>query len=92
MLDNIKALGYKFSTRGALTVSVADIIVPACKKPMILSEAEKQVHADRAASSGAACLSENERYTSVIQIWEKTTNDVTNAGYASRWTSSTPST
>ncbi len=33
MLDNIKAMGYKYSTLGALTVSVADVVVPPEKKP-----------------------------------------------------------
>ncbi len=75
MLDNLKALGYKFSTRAALTVSVADIIVPEAKKT-ILAEAEDQVHRiEREFKRGR--LSENERYTSVIKIWEQATNDVT---------------
>ncbi len=75
MLDNIKALGYKFSTRGALTVSVADIIVPESKKT-ILADAEQQVHRiEREFKRGR--LSENERYTSIIRIWEQATNDVT---------------
>ena len=75
MLDNLKSLGYKFSTRAALTVSVADIIVPESKKT-ILAEAENQVHRiEREFRRGR--LSENERYTSVIKIWEQATNDVT---------------
>ena len=75
MLDDLKSLGYRFSTRAALTVSVADIIVPSEKKG-ILEEAEKQVHRiEREFRRGR--LSENERYTSVIKIWEQATNDVT---------------
>ena len=75
MLDNLKALGYRFSTRAALTVSVADIIVPEEKKG-ILAEAENQVHRiEREFRRGR--LSENERYSSVIKIWEQATNDVT---------------
>ena len=75
MLDNIKALGYKYSTRGALTVSVADIIVPP-EKQEILKDAEDQVHRiEREFKRGR--MSENERYTSVIRIWEQATNDVT---------------
>ncbi|MGI6239865.1 MAG: DNA-directed RNA polymerase subunit beta', partial [Christensenellales bacterium] len=74
-LDNIKDLGYKYSTRGALTFSVADIIVPGEKKT-ILDDAESQVHrVEREFRRGR--LSENERYTSVIRIWEQATNDVT---------------
>ncbi len=75
MLDDIKALGYKFSTRAALTVSVADIIVPPEKKE-ILKGAEDQVHRiEREFKRGR--MSENERYSAVIKIWEGATNDVT---------------
>ncbi len=75
MLDDVKALGYKFSTRAALTVSVADIIVPDTKK-QILADAEAQVHQiERQFKRGR--MSENERYTNVIKIWEQATNDVT---------------
>ncbi len=75
MLDDIKALGYKYSTRAALTVSVADIIVPPRKKE-ILHDAEEQVHRiEREFKRGR--MSENERYSAVIKIWEAATNDVT---------------
>ena len=75
MLDDIKTLGYKYSTKAALTVSVADIIVPESKK-QILHDAEDQVHRiEREFKRGR--MSENERYTSVIKIWEQATNDVT---------------
>ena len=75
MLDDIKTLGYKFSTRAALTVSVADIIVPPKKKD-ILHAAEDQVHRiEREFKRGR--MSENERYSAVIKIWETATNDVT---------------
>ena len=75
MLDDIKALGYKYSTRAALTVSVADIIVPDSKKE-ILEGAENQVHnIEKMFKRGL--MSENERYSRVIKIWEDATNDVT---------------
>ena len=75
MLDSIKALGFKFSTRGALTVSVDDIIVPP-EKQTILEAAEHDVHKiEKQFRRGL--LSEDERYRSVISIWEKATNDVT---------------
>jgi len=77
MLDEIKALGYKYSTRAALTVSVADIIVPEEKKA-ILHEAEQQVQLiEKKFKRGL--MSENERYSRVIKIWETATNDVTKA-------------
>jgi len=76
MLDNIKALGFKFSTRGAVTVSVADIIVPE-KKYTILDEAEKRINSiEKAFRRGM--LSERDRYNQVIETWEQATKDVTN--------------
>ena len=75
MLDDIKALGYKYSTRAALTVSVADIIVPPSKKD-ILKAAEDEVHLiEKKFKRGL--MSENERYSRVINIWETATKDVT---------------
>ena len=75
MLDNIKAMGYKYSTIAAITVSVGDILVPEAKQT-ILADAEAQVHkTERDFLRGR--LSENERYMSVTRIWEKATNDVT---------------
>ena len=75
MLDAIKALGYRFSTRAALTVSVADIVVPAEKKG-ILAEAEQEVRRiEQFYRRGR--LSEAGRYESVIKLWEAKTNEVT---------------
>ena len=75
MLDDIKDLGYKFSTRGAVTVSMDDIVIPPMKK-VILEEADKQVDAiEREFRRGR--LSENERYTQVIRTWEDATKAVT---------------
>ncbi len=77
MLDEIKALGYKFSTRGALTVSVADVVVPGSKK-IYLAEAEKQV-LDIEKQYKRGRLSDDERYKAVIDVWETATNKVTQA-------------
>ena len=75
MLDAIKAMGFKYSTIGAVTVSAGDIIVPEAKKT-ILEDAEAQVRKnEREFLRGR--LSENERYINVTRIWEKATNDVT---------------
>jgi len=75
MLDKIKALGFKYSTRGAVTVSVADIVVPE-EKYEILRKAEEKVHKIEMEFRRGR-LSENERYTSVINVWEDATNEVT---------------
>ena len=77
LLDYIKALGFKYSTRGAVTVSVHDVAVPEAKK-QILEDGEKQV-AEIAKQYRRGLITEEERYASIIKVWEKATNDVTNA-------------
>ncbi len=74
VLDNIKSMGYKYSTRAAISISVADIDIPGAKYELVAA-AEKQVdniqkHFERGR------LTEDERYRSVIKVWEDTTKDV----------------
>ncbi len=77
MLDNIKAMGYKFSTRASFSISVYDMTIPEAKKGY-LEDAQKQV--DIIASHFMRGeLSEEERYQAVIKIWEGTTDKVTGA-------------
>ncbi len=72
VLDAVKALGFKYSTRGAITVSVSDIQVPP-EKPAMLAEADQHVkEINEMFMSGM--LSEDERYGSIIDIWSNTTN------------------
>ena len=75
LLDDIKALGYKYSTLAAITVSVADVIVPDTK-PGLLAEAEKKVD-EITKQYKRGLLSENERYNSVIKVWTETTDKIT---------------
>ena len=77
LLDYIKALGYKYATKGAFTVSVQDVAVPEAKKK-ILSDSEKQVE-EVWKQYKRGLITEDERYSSIIKIWEKATNDVTEA-------------
>ena len=77
LLDNIKALGFKYSTRGAITVSVADVAVPEAKKE-IIDNSEKQVE-EIGKQYRRGLITEDERYSSIIKVWEKATNDVTEA-------------
>ena len=74
VLDNIKAMGYKYSTIGAVTVSVSDIIVPPEKKP-ILAAAEKEVRKIEK-SFKRGFMSDEERYKKVVEIWSQTTDDI----------------
>ena len=77
MLDAIKEMGYKYSTRASFSISVYDMTIPK-EKPAYLAEAQKKVdiiykHFLRGE------LSEEERYNNVCKIWEQTTGDVTAA-------------
>ena len=77
VLDYIKATGYKYSTKGAITVSVADVAVPEAKKE-ILAKADEDVENIRKQFKRGLITNE-ERYDAVIKIWEKATKDVTEA-------------
>ena len=77
VLDYIKALGFKYSTKGAVTVSVSDVAVPEAKKE-ILAKAEKEVE-EVLKQFKRGLITEEERYLATIKIWEKVTNDVTEA-------------
>ena len=77
LLDYIKATGFKYSTKGAITVSTSDIIIPEAKKE-ILEKAEVEVE-NIAKQYKRGLITENERYESVIKVWEKATNDVSDA-------------
>jgi DNA-directed RNA polymerase subunit beta' len=69
VLDDVKAIGYKYSTRGAISVSISDMKVPDEKKE-ILAEAQKQVdEVTKKFRRGLA--SEEERYQAVVKIWDK---------------------
>lgn len=77
VLDHIKAQGYKYSTKGAITVAVCDAVIPPQKKA-IIAEAEKKVDIIRDEFM-MGLRSNEERYEEVLRIWEKATNDVTDA-------------
>lgn len=76
-LDAIKALGYKFSTRAAMTVSISDMEVPEAKKT-ILSEAEATVE-DIFKNFRRGLLTEEERYNAVIETWKNADDEITEA-------------
>ncbi|CAK7065020.1 MAG: DNA-directed RNA polymerase subunit beta' [Enterocloster aldenensis] len=71
-LDDIKAIGYKYSTRAAMTVSISDMTVPA-SKPGLIEDAQATV--DQIAKNyRRGLITEEERYKEVIETW-KTTDD-----------------
>ena len=74
-LDSIKALGYKYSTVGALTTSVFDMFVPKTKDEVI-EQATKDVH-KISKQFGRGLLTDDERYRAVVDVWTSTTEKVT---------------
>ena len=77
VIDYIKSLGFKYSTLAGITFSVADVKVPDSKKD-ILADADKQVEKVRN-QYRRGLITDDERYQSVVNIWEKATNDVSKA-------------
>ena len=77
VLDNIKATGFKYSTKGAVTVAVIDAVIPPEKKE-ILEKAEKDIDmVGRDYRRGL--INNDERSRHVIEIWNKATEDVADA-------------
>ncbi len=77
VLDSIKAMGYKYSTKGAITISVADMTVPSAKNELIKATEQEVVNIERQYKRGF--ITDDERYRLVVTEWEKTTKDVTDA-------------
>ena len=77
VLDDIKAMGYKYSTRAAMTVSISDMTVPASKQE-ILDEAEKTV--DKITRNfRRGLITDEERYKEVITTWQDADTRITKA-------------
>ena len=77
MLDYIKDMGYHYSTIAAITISISDMEIPEAKAA-IIDESEKLVEKyEKAYRRGL--VSDKERYEKVIEIWNKTTDDVADA-------------
>ncbi len=77
VLDAIKAQGYKYSTIGAITVAVCDAAIPPAKKEIIAKAEQDKDEITELYNMGL--LSDDERYKNVLKIWNKATDDVTDA-------------
>ncbi|MEL1135386.1 DNA-directed RNA polymerase subunit beta' [Desulfitobacterium sp. THU1] len=77
LLDGIKALGFKYSTRAGMTVGLADITVPD-EKRQILADADGLVNKTEQ-QFRRGLITDEERYEKVIEIWTKATDTVTKA-------------
>ncbi|MBC3888222.1 DNA-directed RNA polymerase subunit beta' [Acetobacterium paludosum] len=77
VLDEIKGVGFKFSTKGAITVGVCDMVVPEDKEE-ILSRADDKID-ENLTLYRQGFISDEERYNNVIEIWNSATDEVTEA-------------
>ncbi len=77
VLDNIKSMGYKYSTRAAMTVSISDMTVPP-EKPELIRKAQDTV--DRITKNfRRGLITEEERYKEVVETWKETDDVLTKA-------------
>ena len=75
VLDDVKAIGYKFSTRAAMTVSISDMTVPP-QKPEMIQTAQDTV--DKITKNyKRGLITEEERYKEVVDTWKKTDDELT---------------
>ena len=77
VLDDIKAMGYKYSTRGAISVSISDMTVPAAKKDILESAQETVDKINKLYARGL--VTDEERYKSVVKQWEQADDKLTKA-------------
>lgn len=77
MLDDIKDIGFRYSTQGAISVSVSDMVVPEEKAVLISDAREKVSIIEKKFRRGL--YKETEKHDAVVKIWEETTKDVTRA-------------
>ena len=77
VLDDVKAMGYKYSTRAAMTVSISDMTVPP-QKPQMIEEAQNTV--DKITKQyKRGLITEEERYKEVVETWKETDDELTKA-------------
>ena len=77
VLDNVKAMGYKLSTKAAMTVSISDMTVPP-QKPEMIAEAQNTV--DKITKNyKRGLITEEERYKEVVETWKNTDEALTKA-------------
>ena len=77
VVDGVKAVGFEYATRGGMTIAVTDIVIPPDKSKR-LAEADAAVdQIDRQFQRGL--ITDDERYEQVVDVWQKTTNDLSTA-------------
>ncbi len=77
VLDELKALGFKYATRSGITIAVNDLVVPETKGQLLERAAKEVSEVERQYRRGL--LTEDEKYAKVVELWTKATDDVTEA-------------
>lgn len=77
VLDAIKSMGFKYSTQGAITISISDMTVPERKKEIISETEKKIINIEKNYKRGL--ITNDERYRLVVAEWEKANKEVTGA-------------
>ncbi len=81
LVDGIKDVGFKFATRGGMTIGLWDIATPSDKTTRLAATDAAVLDIDRQFSRGL--ITEDERYEQVVELWQRTTKDVSDAMMAS---------
>ncbi len=77
MVDQVKAIGFKYATRSGTTISVSDITVPKAKKDILARVTEQVAKAEQQYRRGL--ITDEERYIKTVQLWTEATEEVTEA-------------
>ena len=77
VLDNIKAQGFKYSTKGAITIGISDMVIPEVKQRYLEETDRKVDEIEKHYRNGL--YNKDERKSAIINAWNKTTEDVKNA-------------
>jgi DNA-directed RNA polymerase subunit beta' len=77
VVDGIKSIGFEYATRGGMTIALGDIVVPEAKTEL-LSQADREV-AEIEDEYQHGLITEDERYDKVVDVWQRTTQSVSNA-------------
>jgi DNA-directed RNA polymerase subunit beta' len=77
MVDQVKAIGFKYATRSGTTISVSDITVPAAKRDILERVTQQVAKAEQQYRRGL--ITEDERYIKTVQLWTEATDEVTEA-------------
>jgi DNA-directed RNA polymerase subunit beta' len=77
VVDGVKGVGFTYATRGGMTIAVGDIVIPVDKAKRLVEADTAVDQIDRQFQRGL--ITDDERYEQVVDVWQKTTNDLSNA-------------